>query len=237
MRLNKLAAGALCLLAMPATAATVIWQTPTTVATTGDLVQAGSLHAAMAVSGPVTVAGVGFGAYNSQPLLVKGVGLKLHPSVTGTADLADTDYNTLLSKTAYNEGNTPDALQIGGLTVGASYTLQIFQAFWFDNWATSYVAGNASGLVFNSGRSQGPLAPATLRPQFVVGSFIADSANQFISFTSPTADVLMAAVQVRQTAGPAGIPEPASWAMLITGFGLVGAAARRKRLSALAAPQ
>jgi PEP-CTERM motif len=27
------------------------------------------------------------------------------------------------------------------------------------------------------------------------------------------------------------IPEPASWAMLITGFGLVGAARRRQRLA------
>jgi hypothetical protein len=31
--------------------------------------------------------------------------------------------------------------------------------------------------------------------------------------------------------GPPGIPEPASWAMLIAGFGLVGAAARRRRLT------
>jgi hypothetical protein len=114
MRLAKLAAGALCLLAMPATAATAIWQTPTTVATTGDVVQAGSLHAAKGLSGPVTVAGVDFGAYNSQPLLVKGVGLKLHPSVTGTADLADTDYNTLLSRTDYTEGNLADACRSAG---------------------------------------------------------------------------------------------------------------------------
>jgi hypothetical protein len=33
---------------------------------------------------------------------------------------------------------------------------------------------------------------------------------------------------------PGGIPEPATWAMLIAGFGLVGAAARRRR-AALAA--
>ncbi|WP_235902895.1 PEPxxWA-CTERM sorting domain-containing protein [Sandarakinorhabdus oryzae] len=31
------------------------------------------------------------------------------------------------------------------------------------------------------------------------------------------------------TIGTPGVPEPASWAMLITGFGLVGAAARRRR--------
>ncbi len=32
-----------------------------------------------------------------------------------------------------------------------------------------------------------------------------------------------------------GTPEPASWAMLIAGFGLVGAAARRRRLATIAA--
>ena len=34
------------------------------------------------------------------------------------------------------------------------------------------------------------------------------------------------------TIGTAGVPEPASWAMLIAGFGLVGAAARRRTVAA-----
>jgi hypothetical protein len=29
--------------------------------------------------------------------------------------------------------------------------------------------------------------------------------------------------------GEVGVPEPATWAMLITGFGLVGASVRRRR--------
>jgi hypothetical protein len=33
---------------------------------------------------------------------------------------------------------------------------------------------------------------------------------------------------------PGGVPEPASWAMLIAGFGLTGAAMRRRRTAALA---
>jgi hypothetical protein len=36
-------------------------------------------------------------------------------------------------------------------------------------------------------------------------------------------------------AGAMGVPEPASWAMLIAGFGLVGAAARRRRETSVAA--
>ena len=35
------------------------------------------------------------------------------------------------------------------------------------------------------------------------------------------------------TIGAAGVPEPTSWAMLIAGFGLVGAAARRRRVVAV----
>ncbi len=37
------------------------------------------------------------------------------------------------------------------------------------------------------------------------------------------------------SATPGGVPEPATWAMLITGFGLVGFAARRRRVSHVAA--
>ena len=37
------------------------------------------------------------------------------------------------------------------------------------------------------------------------------------------------------TLGNGAVPEPASWAMLIAGFGIVGAAARRRRQMALAA--
>ena len=35
--------------------------------------------------------------------------------------------------------------------------------------------------------------------------------------------------------GPGGVPEPATWAMLIAGFGLVGAALRRRRVTTVSA--
>ena len=37
------------------------------------------------------------------------------------------------------------------------------------------------------------------------------------------------------TIGTGAVPEPATWAMLIAGFGIVGAAARRRRIAAVAA--
>jgi hypothetical protein len=45
-----------------------------------------------------------------------------------------------------------------------------------------------------------------------------------------------AAFRLNGTGGSAGaVPEPASWAMLIAGFGLTGAAMRRRRVSAVSA--
>jgi hypothetical protein len=47
---------------------------------------------------------------------------------------------------------------------------------------------------------------------------------------TPTSLVIAAAPVVTPPTG--GVPEPASWAMMITGFGLAGAALRRRRLAA-----
>jgi PEP-CTERM motif len=53
----------------------------------------------------------------------------------------------------------------------------------------------------------------------------------FLSFTSigaPTGDPAFDRISVSMTV--AQVPEPASWAMLIAGFGLIGAAMRRRRM-------
>jgi len=52
--------------------------------------------------------------------------------------------------------------------------------------------------------------------------------NTVPNFNSPDADMNFWAF----TGGNAVVPEPASWAMLIAGFGLVGAVARRRRVVA-----
>jgi len=60
---------------------------------------------------------------------------------------------------------------------------------------------------------------------FLVGN---DPANLFWTKEGVSNEAfLRGQVDLRSTAG--AIPEPATWAMLITGFGLVGAAARRRQ--------
>ena len=67
-------------------------------------------------------------------------------------------------------------------------------------------------------------------------AFVADGASQTLSFLAigtPYGQppvVLLDGVSVE-----AAVPEPATWAMLIAGFGLVGAAARRRRAAVFAA--
>jgi len=61
------------------------------------------------------------------------------------------------------------------------------------------------------------------------GTF-ADGAFGFYNYSQ--ANVLYAGIEevvLPPTPGPGGIPEPATWAMLILGFGLVGGAMRRRR--------
>ena len=67
-------------------------------------------------------------------------------------------------------------------------------------------------------------------------NYLATGASTAISFTIASStmignnDPLIDGVSFTGLAGNA-VPEPASWAMMIAGFGLVGAAARRRRVS------
>lgn len=71
-------------------------------------------------------------------------------------------------------------------------------------------------------------------------AFIATSAAEtlsFVAFGNNTAQpfALLDGVTVSQPLPPGGVPEPSSWAMLITGFGGIGTMLRRRRRSATGA--
>jgi len=48
-------------------------------------------------------------------------------------------------------------------------------------------------------------------------------------------DTIDFGAQIQSGSAPGGVPEAASWTMLITGFGLTGAVARRRRIDSVAA--
>jgi len=135
----------------------------------------------------------------------------------------DTNYNGALTQ------------MINGLTVGQTYTLS------FD-WAAGQYADRSGDttekLVINFGTDS--FTTTTLsKPSHgfngwysVAHSFTATSTSQVLSFLSIGTPAGMPPVALLDSVSLQGsVPEPASWAMFIGGFALIGAAARKRRAS------
>jgi hypothetical protein len=103
----------------------------------------------------------------------------------------------------------------------------------FSNGPVWSVLGGDSGRCYNLGCGLTGWIQATYT--------IADAGNYRLGFgvtnwTDTAFDSGMAYAGVFVDGNPVGeVPEPASWAMLIAGFGMVGAAARRRRVTAVTA--
>lgn len=86
----------------------------------------------------------------------------------------------------------------------------------------SYDVYAAFNILLNGGPQIGPVSmdfsnTSTIGIQAPIGGNFTSSSGQFLGFSqTPTTNV---------------VPEPASWAMLIAGFGLVGATMRRRRVT------
>ena len=127
-----------------------------------------------------------------------------------------------------NGGGGSATRLISGLTVGQQYSLSFLLSG--DNRpGQAYVlTGGIAGLSFTVNGTDG--APGTNPGSLLSYGFTATSTSHLLSFgqasvteASPIIDNIVIA-----TAGGV-VPEPATWAMLLAGFGMVGFAARRRR--------
>ncbi len=87
---------------------------------------------------------------------------------------------------------------------------------------------NVFDLSFNLLFSSSFTVPATGRSTIQLGA-LSSTAGLILQFGPDGYEVAIDNIAYDLSPVAAGVPEPASWALLIAGFGLVGAAARRRR--------
>jgi PEP-CTERM motif len=222
-----------------ANAANITWSAPLEeTGTAADILTAGSLVGSATAGATTTEGGVTFQGqtgrsggvitFGAEPitLSVVSVGNASYGAAPGTWDAG---YQTLVDQGAYTPTPGQMVLNLSGLTFGKTYDLQIFEAFWNYNWATNFTGGtNTSGNVNLTGGDVGAGPSST--PQYLFGSFIATGSTQSIVLGSPTPYEIFDAVQVRSGA----VPEPATWALMLVGFGGSGLALRLRRRMATA---
>jgi hypothetical protein len=109
-------------------------------------------------------------------------------------------------------------LSLTGATFGTVGT--ITPAFSFAEWSLNGAADTLTIAFKPRGEGFGVL----------LGGFDGVGSNFVVQFASGTE----ADVAASLTIGAAAVPEPAAWALMIAGFGLVGAAVRRQRTMAQA---
>ena len=97
-----------------------------------------------------------------------------------------------------------------------------------DNGNLGTVGGVANGGVTDFAIAINPVVPNPGNPQTPLTgrSFIYSLANSTQNYVTTNVTTTATAV-----AAPAGVPEPATWTMMIGGFGAAGAATRRRRLA------
>ena len=128
---------------------------------------------------------------------------------------------------------------IGGLVVGQVYTLS------FD-WGASQIASRTGGPItemikvafgtdtYNTNTINTPAATFS-GWNSASTNFTAKSTSQLLSFLSQGTPAGQPAVALLDNVKlTAAVPEPASWAMMIGGFGMVGGALRRSRRTQVA---
>jgi hypothetical protein len=148
------------------------------------------------------------------------------------AQVTAQDGNQFLDLTGRNDGQN----RWGGITqnvatiAGATYRL----SFWLGNYDFQTTP---TGVFAQAGSANGSfsLAAPIGSPRFIWENhtldFLATGASTAITLTGTSGFFYTGLdnVSVELLSGVVGVPEPASWALMIAGFGLVGAALRRRQ--------
>ncbi|MBC7505265.1 MAG: PEPxxWA-CTERM sorting domain-containing protein [Sandarakinorhabdus sp.] len=127
---------------------------------------------------------------------------------------------------------------IGGLTLGKDYVVKFYQAAGqqlgftgptTERWSVSFGAETQLSTMYSLPQAAvGPWMAQTM-------TFKATSASQVLTFLAVGTPNGAPPISLLDGVSLSAVPEASTWAMLITGFGLVGAAARRRRNTAVAA--
>lgn len=185
--------GLLALPATPTRAAAISWQTPTNeTGLASDISNVGTYFDSATAGSTAAVGGVTFNGETgfSGGVLSFGASSNIHVSSVqspysggfSAPATRDAGYKTLVAGGAFNRATSPEFVTPGGLSIGRTYTIQIFEAFWNGNWATAFSDGvHASGNVNLTGGDEG--AGASSVPAYVIGTFTADAARPLICWT------------------------------------------------------
>ena len=122
---------------------------------------------------------------------------------------------------------------ITGLTAGQGYNLSFY-------WGGAQLSNRTGATTEQLQVSLGGVSQATAVLSNLSGGFtgwqtanfyfVAGGASQLLSFLSIGTPNGLPPVAVLDGVSLTAVPEPATWALLLTGFGLVGFAARRRRV-------
>ncbi len=139
------------------------------------------------------------------------------------------------------------ALATNNATLTSPFSLSRVSFYWgsIDQYNSVDVLGTANGGATQTlfSLAGGALPPANgdqsgastnRRVTFTAGSGEAITGLRFVS-TGVAFEIDDVAGQLLGDGSPSNVPEPASWAMLVAGFGIVGAAARRRRTARIVA--
>jgi len=127
---------------------------------------------------------------------------------------------------------------IGGLIVGNTYMLTFYQGAGqqagftgptTERWQVTF--GTTTKLSSQYSLAQGATGPWQAQSM----TFTATAASQALSFLAVGTPVGQPPIAFLDGVSLTAVPEPATWALLLAGFGLVGVAARRRRPAAVTA--